>query len=178
MAKMGGTAFVAAVLFAMPGLTFGSSGSGGEGSHGVEASVGRELMSLAYYGVFDSLSFRVDAGRVILSGQVTQPVVKEDAERAVRRIAGVQSVVNQIEVLPLSRFDDQIRRGVFYAVYGYGPLERYGLGSQPAIRIIVKNGNVTLTGLVMNDMDRKMVFQRARTVPGVFSVTNNLLIET
>jgi hyperosmotically inducible periplasmic protein len=139
--------------------------------------VGRELMSLSYYGVFDSLSFRVDAGKVTLSGQVTQPVVKDDAERAVRRIPGVQGVVDQIEVLPLSRVDDQIRRGVYYAVYGYAPLERYGLGSQPAIRIIVKNGRVTLTGSVANQMDRMLVYQRANSVPGVFSVTNQLLIE-
>lgn len=180
-AMTGGAAFMAAVLLTAPGL-FAVPGTaapdgGAEGSHGVQERVARGLMSLAYYGVFDDLSFRVDGGTVILSGQVTQPVVKADAERAVRRIAGVQNVVNGIEVLPLSRVDDQIRRGVYYAVYGYGPLERYGLGSQPAIRIIVKSGRVTLTGLVMNEMDRAMVFKRASTVPGVSSVTNRLLIE-
>ena len=172
--------WAAAALVMAPGLIFGmSSSSPAENSaRALAEQVGRELMSLSYYGVFDSLSFRVDAGKVTLSGQVTQPVVKEDAERAVRRIPGVQGVVDQIEVLPLSRMDDQIRRGVYYAVYGYAPLERYGFGSQPAIRIIVKNGRVTLTGSVANQMDRSLVYERAHSVPGVSSVTNQLLIET
>lgn len=170
----------AAALFA--GTLFGSNGFEANASETGSArplaeQVGRELMSLAYYSVFDDLSFRVDAGKVTLNGQVTQPVLKEDAERAVRRIPGVRSVVDQIEVLPLSRVDDQIRRGVYYAVYGYAPLERYGSGSQPAIRIIVKNGRVTLTGEVANEMDRVLVYQRATSVPGVFSVTNQLLVE-
>jgi hyperosmotically inducible protein len=175
----GSAAILAVAILGAPELTFGmSSSAGGENTARTLAEqVGRGLMSLSYYGVFDSLSFRVDAGKVTLSGQVTQPVVKEDAERAVRRIPGVQGVVDQIEVLPLSRVDDQIRRGVYYAVYGYAPLERYGLGSQPAIRIIVKNGRVTLTGSVANQLDRTLVYQRANSVPGVFSVTNQLLIE-
>ncbi len=168
---------IAAAILALPAFVFGYSSAGGEGGKTVAEQVGHELMSLAYYSVFDDLSFRVDGGRVTLSGQVTQPVLKADAGRAVRRIPGVQSVVDQIEVLPLSRVDDQIRRGVYYAVYGYGPLERYGLGSQPAIRILVKNGRVTLTGAVANQMDRTLVYQRANSVPGVFSVTNQLLIE-
>jgi hypothetical protein len=160
---------------------YGSNGANpapalGEGVR-LEASVRHELASLPYYGVFDSLSFRVDGGQVTLLGQVTQSVVREDAERAVKKLPGVRSVNNQVEVLPLSRMDDQIRRSIYYAVYGYGPLERYGLGSEPAIRILVKNGRVTLTGVVANAMDRTMVYQRANSVPGVFSVTNNLLIE-
>jgi hyperosmotically inducible protein len=171
---------VAVLIVAAPTWIYASSGNAspalGEQAR-LEGLVRHELASLSYYGVFDSLSFRVDAGQVTLIGQVTQAVVKEDAERAVRKLPGVRSVNSQIEVLPLSRMDDQIRRGIYYAVYGYGPLERYGLGSQPAIRILVKNGNVTLTGAVQSAMDRAMVFQRANTVPGVFSVTNNLLIE-
>jgi hyperosmotically inducible protein len=176
---------LAVVLLAAPGLLLGyGSGASGEAStqpatqQQVDERVGHELASLAYYGVFDELSFRVEAGKIILSGQVTQPVVKADAERAIRRIAGNQTVVNEIEVLPLSRVDDQIRRNTFYAVYGYGPLERYGFGAQPAIRIIVKNGRVTLIGMVANEMDRSIVYQRASMVPGVSSVTNHLLIET
>ncbi len=170
--------WIATALMAAPGMLLANSTAGGEtGARPLAEQVGRELMSVPYYSVFDDLSFRVDGGRVTLSGQVAQPVVKEDAERVVRRIPGVTSVVDQIEVLPLSRFDDQIRRGVYYAVYGFGPLERYGLGSQPAIRIIVKNGRVTLTGEVANQMDRTLVYQRAMGVPGVFSVTNQLMVE-
>jgi len=169
-------------VLAVPTLVLASSGGSAatqpleERAH-LEERIRHELASLPYYSLFDSLSFRVDAGQVTLFGEVTQPVVKEDAERAVKRLPGVRSVSSQIEVLPLSRMDDQIRRSIYYAVYGYGPLERYGLGSEPAIRILVKNGNVTLTGVVANAMDRTMAYQRAHTVPGVFSVTNNLLIE-
>jgi hyperosmotically inducible periplasmic protein len=175
--RRAGSAWATVAILALPGALFGYSSVGGDAGKSVAEQVGHELISLAYYSVFDDLSFRVDAGKVTLSGQVTQPVLKEDCERAVSRIPGVQSVVDQIEVLPLSRVDDQIRRGVYYAVYGYGPLERYGLGSQPAIRILVKNGRVTLTGAVANQMDRMLVYQRANRVPGVFSVTNQLLVE-
>ena len=173
---MAGTVWISAALAAAPSA-WAMTSSGVDQGKAVVEEVGRRLLSLPYYGVFDTLSFRVDGSRVTLSGQVTQPVVKEDAERMVRRIPGVQTVVDQIEVLPLSRFDDQIRRAVYYAVYGYAPLERYGLGSQPAIRIIVKDGRVTLTGRVANQMDRLLVYQRANSVPGVFSVTNQLMVE-
>jgi|SRR5579863_3012557 osmotically-inducible protein OsmY len=166
---------VAAVMLAAPAFPYASSGN--PASALLEERVRHELAALPYYTVFDNLAFRVDSGQVTLIGQVTQPVVKEDAERAVRKLAGVRSVNSQIEVLPLSRTDDQIRRNIYYAVYGYGPLERYGLGSQPGIRIVVKNGHVTLTGAVASVLDRTMAYQRASAVPGVFSVTNNLLIE-
>jgi hyperosmotically inducible protein len=172
---------LAAIALIAPASVFGSSGNPAGQALGEKASleerVRHELASLPYYSVFDNLSFRVDGGQVTLSGQVTQPVVKEDAERAVKRLPGVRSVNSQIEILPLSRMDDQIRRGTYYAVYGYAPLQRYGFGTKPAIRIVVKNGNVTLTGAVANAGDRALVFQRVNSVPGVFSVTNNLLIE-
>jgi hyperosmotically inducible protein len=169
------SAMSALLVLAAPTLVYASNGAAA--SSPLEEQVRRQLASLPYYSVFDSLSFHVETGQVTLIGQVTQPVVKEDAERAVKRLADVRVVNNQIEVLPLSRMDDQIRRGVYYAVYEYGPLQRYGSGSQPAIRIVVKNGNVTLTGAVANAIDRSLVYKRANTVPGVFSVTNNLLIE-
>jgi hyperosmotically inducible periplasmic protein len=171
-----GLAILGAAVLTAPAAMYGSSGSNTAAAP-LEERVRRQLISLPYYSVFDNLLFHVEAGEVTLSGQVTQPVVKEDAERAVRSLPGVRGVNSQIEVLPLSRMDDQIRRNIYYAVYEYGPLQRYGSGAQPAIRIVVKNGNVTLTGAVANAMDRAMVFQRASTVPGVFSVTNNLLIE-
>lgn len=172
--KYAGWVWGTALLMAAPLFAFEG---GVSNARPIAEQVGRELMSLAYYTVFDDLSFRVDAGKVTLSGQVTQPVLKEDAERAVRRIPGVVAVVDQIEVLPLSRVDDQIRRGIYYAVYGYGPLERYGSGSEPAIRIIVKNGRVTLTGAVASQMDRMLVYQRANSVPGISSISNQLLVE-
>ena len=181
---LAGSAFAAAVASApLCGMSSPQQAAASEAGAQVIAAgavveqIQHELTSLADYGVFDALAFRVKDGTVTLVGQVTEPVVRDDAERAVKRIPGVRSVVNQIEVLPLSRVDDQIRRNVYYAVYAYGPLARYDLGSQPAIRIIVKNGNVTLVGSVANAMDRDLVYRRASAVPGVFSVTNRLLIE-
>jgi len=167
---------LAVAMLAVPGFGL-TSADNDAGGRALAQRVQAELSSLAYYSVFDHLSFRVDGGKVTLLGEVTQPVVKVDAERAVNRIPGVRGVDNQIELLPLSRTDDQIRRAVYYAVYAFGPLQRYDAGSQPAIRIIVKNGRVTLIGMVANDMDRRLVYQRALAVPGVFSVTNQLLIE-
>src|SRR5580693_7695145 len=126
-----GLAILGTVALVVPAAAYGS-GSVIAGVTSLEEQVRRQLASLPYYSVFDNLLFQVQGGEVILSGQVTQPVVKEDAERAVRNLPGVRSVNSQIEVLPLSRNDDQIRRSIYYAVYEYGPLQRYGSGTQPA----------------------------------------------
>ena len=131
---------------------------------------------LPYFGVFDNLSYRIDNGVVTLLGEVTRPTLKSDAGRVVTRLEGVKAVVNNIEVLPLSPFDDRIRIATYRAIYGYGPLQRYALGTQPSIRIIVKNGNVSLEGIVNTAMDRTLVNMRANQVPGVFSVSNELQV--
>jgi hyperosmotically inducible protein len=136
------------------------------------------LVTLPYYGVFDDLAFRVDGGTVTLLGAVTQPVLKSDAEKTVKRVEGVSQVVNNIEVLPLSPMDDQIRRAVYRAIYGDPALsDRYGFRAVPSIHIIVKNGHLTLEGVVANQMDKSLINIRANAVPGIFSVTNNLLVE-
>jgi hyperosmotically inducible protein len=132
---------------------------------------------LPYYNVFDDLSFRVEGSEVILTGQVARPTLKSDAEGAVRHVEGVQRVVNQIEVLPLSNFDDRIRLAEYRAIYRSPGLDRYGMQSDPSIHIIVKNGNVKLTGVVANEMDRNIAGIRANGVFGVFSVTNDLRVE-
>jgi hyperosmotically inducible periplasmic protein len=140
----------------------------------LQNNVRHELRMLPYYSIFDDLQFRVDGRTVILSGAVTRPILKSDAANVIKRLEGVDRVVNNIEVLPLSPMDDRIRIAVARAVYGYGPLQRYSLGALPPIHILVKNGDVTLTGFVSNDMDRNLVSIRANGVPGVFSVTNQL----
>jgi hyperosmotically inducible protein len=142
----------------------------------VENKVRHELVMLPYLNVFDDISFRVDGGTVTLFGEVTQPILKKDAENVVKKVEGVARVQNQIEVLPLSTFDDGIRLRTARAIYGYTPLQRYGWGTQPSIHIIVKNGNVTLMGFVNNDTDKQMAFLRANGVPGVFAVNNQLQI--
>ena len=131
---------------------------------------------LPYLDVFDTLSYKVDGYNVTLLGQVTRPTLKSDAENVVKRIEGVEHVDNQIEVLPLSPNDDRIRRQLYRAIYGYPALQKYALGIQQPIRIIVKNGNVTLVGVVDNEADKNIANIRARGVPGTFSVTNDLQV--
>jgi hyperosmotically inducible protein len=143
----------------------------------LEDRVRHELLSLPYYNVFEDLYYRVDGDVVTLSGKVTRPIVSRDAVNAVKRLAGVERVDNQIEVLPLSSYDNRLRLQAYYAIYGFAPLQRYGLGTQPSIRILVKNGNVTLAGAVRSAADRDMAFLRANAIPGALSVSNELRVE-
>jgi hyperosmotically inducible periplasmic protein len=135
------------------------------------------LVMLPYYSVFDNLGYRVEADKVILEGQVVRPSLKPDAEAAVKSVAGVSSVVNNIEVLPPSPMDDQLRRALYRAIYGDPALSRYGFASVASIHIIVKNGNVTLEGVVDSEADKTLASLRANGVPNVFSVNNNLRVE-
>lgn len=139
--------------------------------------VRHELLMLPYYGVFDNIAYKVNGGTVTLLGQVVRPVLKSDAENAIKHIEGVEKVDNQIEVLPPSSQDDGLRIALFRAIYQYPPLQKYELGVQKPIRIIVKNGRVTLEGVVDSESDKNLVGVRANTVPGIFQVTNNLQVQ-
>src|SRR6202045_5478351 len=138
--------------------------------------VRHELLMLPYFGVFDYIAFKVDGSTGALLGQVVRPSLKSDAENVVKHIEGVERVDNQIEVLPPSPMDDRLRIQLFHAIYGYEPLQKYALGVQKPIRIIVKNGQVTLEGVVDNEADKNAAGIRANGVPGIFSVTNNLQV--
>jgi hyperosmotically inducible periplasmic protein len=135
-----------------------------------------ELLMLPYFGVFDNIAFKVDGSAVTLLGQVVRPSLKSDAENAVKHIEGVDKVDNQIEVLPPSSMDDRIRIRLFRDIYQYPSLQKYALGVQKPIRIIVKNGHVTLEGVVDSEADKSLAGIRANGVPGIFSVTNNLQV--
>ena len=140
--------------------------------------VRHELVMLPYYGVFDNLSYKVDPdGTVTLLGQVARPTLKSDAENVVKRIEGVEKVVNNIEVLPTSINDDRIRRAAYRAIYGNEVLSEYQLRAVPPIHIIVRNGNITLEGVVARQMEKQIAGMQANGVPGAFSVTNNLVVE-
>jgi hyperosmotically inducible protein len=144
----------------------------------VAQEVRHELVMLPYYSIFDDLAFRVDGGTVTLLGAVTRPTLKSDAENVVKRIEGVTQVNNEIEVLPLSPMDDQIRRAVARTIYGDPAIgDRYGNRALPSIHIIVKNGNLTLEGVVANEGDKDLINVRANGVHNVFKVTNNLQVE-
>jgi len=142
----------------------------------IQKEVRHELVMLPYVNVFDNLAFKVDGFKVTLLGQVTRPIIKSDAEKAVRNIEGVEEVDNQIEVLPPSPNDDRLRRQLFRAIYGFGPLQKYDMGVIKPIRIIVKNGHVTLEGVVDSEADKNIAGIRANGVSGAFSVTNNLTV--
>jgi len=138
--------------------------------------VRHELVMLPFFTIFDNLEYRVDGSTVTLMGKVTRPVLKTDAQRVVERIEGVEHVNNEIQVLPTSEIDNHIRWQMARVIYGNPELNRYGWGTQPSIRIIVENGRVTLEGVVDNQMDKQVAGMRANSVPGVFSVTNDLVV--
>jgi hyperosmotically inducible protein len=138
--------------------------------------VRHELLMLPYFGVFDYIAFKVTGSTVTLLGQVVRPTLKSDSENVVKRIEGVEKVDNQIEVLPPSPMDDRLRLQLFQAIYQYPALQKYELGVQKPIRIIVKNGRVTLEGVVDNETDKNLAEMRAKGVSGIFSVTNNLQV--
>ena len=142
----------------------------------IAREVRHELLMLPYFGVFDNIAYKVNGDTVTLLGQVVRPVLKSDAENAVKHIEGVNKVDNQIEVLPPSSMDDRIRLEEFRAIYQFPALQKYELGVQKPIRIIVKSGHVTLDGVVDSEADKNLAGVRANGVPGTFSVTNNLQV--
>ncbi|MCW5962844.1 MAG: BON domain-containing protein [Bryobacterales bacterium] len=140
--------------------------------------VRKELVTLPFYSVFDNFKYSVSpAGEVTLLGEVSRPTLKDDAGRVVQRIEGVTKVNNEIEVLPLSPMDDRIRLATFRAIYGHSALRPLAIRAVPPIHIIVKNGNVSLEGMVNTKLERQVAEAQARQVPGVFAVTNNLQVE-
>ncbi len=162
------------------------------------AAVQKAIVTLPNYGVFDQISFGMGQDTVILRGFASRPTLKESAEKVVKQLKGVEEVINQIEVLPLSGSDDELRADLYANIYGDSTLSRYGsLRGSPmfdsmarrefgitndppigfhAIHIIVKGGNVTLEGMVDNAGHKVIAGMRARQTPGIFSVTNDLLV--
>jgi hyperosmotically inducible protein len=143
----------------------------------IQKEVRHEILMLPFLGVFDNIAYKVEGYNVTLMGQVTRPTLKSDAGNVAKRIEGVEKVDNQIEVLPVSTMDDQLRLRLYRAIYGYSALERYAMPVIKPIRIIVKNGNVTLEGVVDSEADKNMVNIRANAVSDVFSVTNHLVVQ-
>jgi hyperosmotically inducible periplasmic protein len=162
--------------FALAPFTLGQTAPLSPADARIAKEVRHELLMLPWFSVFDNIAFQVNGGTVTLLGQVTRPVTKSDSENAVKHIEGVNQVVNKIEVLPASPMDDQSRLALYRAIYGFPSLEKYALGVQKPIRIIVNNGHVTLEGVVDSESDKDTAGIRANSVPGIFSVTNNLQV--
>jgi len=175
--KVSAFTFVACTLALAQGLVAQApSEAPARATERIQREVRHELVMLPFLTVFDNLAYKVDGYNVTLIGQVTNPTVKTDAGRVVKKIEGVEQVNNQIEVLPASPMDDRLRRQLFRAIYQYPPLQKYSMGVQLPIRIIVKSGHVTLEGVVDNETDKNIAGVRANGVPGIFSVTNNLQV--
>jgi hyperosmotically inducible protein len=167
--------------------------------------VQKKLGSLTNYGVFDWITFGFHGKTLVLKGYASRPILKSDAGNAVKGIPGIDSVDNQIQVLPLSPNDDRIRAAVYNRIYTQPALRKYnanqgslaralgpggrsvalmagGITNDPpigyhAIHIIVNNGNVTLYGVVNNEMDSAIAGIQANQAPGAFSVDNDLIVQ-
>jgi len=142
----------------------------------ITKEVRHRILMLPDFGVFDNIAFKLNGYDVVLLGQVSNPLLKDEAGRVVGKIEGVERVENRIEILPTSINDDRLRRDVFRAIYHYGPLQHYGVGSNRPIHIIVNRGHVTLEGVVDRQTDKNLAGIRANGVFGVFSVENNLAV--
>lgn len=167
-------ALSASAVLAAPAVSNGQA----MGSEQLSNKVHKELVTLPWYGVFDNLEYQISGSTVTLYGQVVQPSTRKDAERRVSKIVGVSRVVNNIQVLPLSSFDDSIRARTYRTLFGWNsPLFRYGRGVNPSIHIVVNGGHVSLEGVVANEGDSRLAYMLVNGVPDVFSVTNDLRIE-
>jgi hyperosmotically inducible protein len=173
-------AIVSMPLAAASQVTTGAAGPAlDENQLRLAKKVRHELVMLPWYSVFDNLQFSLEGDHtVILSGQTIRPTIKSGAENVVRRIEGVTEVINNIEVLPLSPFDNRIRRAAYRAIFSQPSLDRYAIQAIPPIHIIVKNGHVTLVGVVANKMDKTLAGMAANSIPNVFSVENDLQVES
>lgn len=198
-----------AALLVAPGVALAQSGNAAQRNNSntwsaqelepIINSVRKQLSSLQDYSLFDWLTFSIQGHTVVLSGYASRPILKSEAERAVKGIKGVESVQNNIKVLPLSSMDDHIRVQTMARIYGQPALRKYtnapirqnlgmtvgrmagGITQDPprgyfAIHIIVDNGHVTLEGIVDSQADANIAVIQANTVPGVFSVADNLMV--
>ncbi len=168
-------------MYQEPGSNAGAAARSATGPQRMQDRISREvfheLVMLPQLTIFDNLQYKVDGSKVTLTGQVRDAILKDSAEKAVKHIEGVESVNNQIEILPASGNDDRIRREVARALFNDERLFRYSMGSVPPIHIIVKNGHVTLEGVVNSQADKDAATLRANGVPGVFSVDNHLQVQ-
>ena len=166
------------VILLSAALLAGHSGyaadTNSDATRSLERRVRRELAMLPFHGVFDNMAFQIRGGTVTLTGKVTRPSLRSDAEGVLKPIEGIDAIENKIETLPLSPNDDRLRLALFRSIYGHPALERLALRASPPIRIIVENGNVTLEGAVDGEMLKTIARTQASSVSGVFSVTDNL----
>jgi hyperosmotically inducible protein len=169
--------FLAAVLCVGTAGSVWAQGDSQRMQDRISREVRHELVMLPELSIFDNLQYKITGGKVVLMGQVRNAVLKDSAEKVVKKIEGVESVDNQIEILPPSPNDDRIRRQVARALFNDDRLSRYAMGSLPPIHIIVKNGHVALEGVVDSQADKDYATLKANGIPGIFSVENHLQVQ-
>lgn len=140
----------------------------------IAEQVRKEIVKLPFYSIFDNVEFQLTDGALELTGEVYRPVMKKMIEKAAQRVAGVNTVTNDIEILPLSSYDDRIRLALARQLYRNQVFTRHSIQLVPPVHIVVKNGNVTLEGVVNSELEKNAAFHVANGIHGVFSVTNNL----
>lgn len=159
-------------------LISGGQAVSAQNSDRVDKQIRKEILTLPYYDVFDAIGFERNGDTVTLNGYVVRPVTKKGAEESVADVTGVRRVINNIVVLPVSPSDDRIRYRVYQTLVSRGgSLYRYFMGANPAVRIIVDRGRVTLEGYVATRADSNLANVLTRGVSGTFGVTNNLKVE-
>ncbi len=151
--------------------------SGDASAMQMEKDVRKQILKLPYYEVFDHIEYSIQGNTVVLDGKVRNATNRKAAESAIKRVSGVEAVVNNIEILPVGGFDERIRIQLLRSVSSAGGLSRYLWPINPSIRLIVDRGHVSLEGFVSNKTDSDLANIAARSVPGVFSVTNNLVVD-
>ena len=181
--KLKGFSKAAVLLFLMTLVPIGMAATStqttpmsGKPAKSLEDRIQHSLLMLPYYGVFDEIAYKVEGSTVTLAGEVRRPLLQDEAEQAVRKVEGVTKVVNNIEILPLSPMDDSLRLMAYKAIYSRPGFEKYGIQAIKPIRIIVKNGHITLMGVVGSEFDKVQAEMAARSVPFAFSIKNELAI--
>lgn len=169
--------FFAALVLILGVAFLPAEPQGGEQAAKLEKAIGETMNLAPHYGVFDTLSFKLEGSDVTLLGQVMLPITREEVARRVAKIAGIGKITNSIEVLPLSKTDDALRLQIYRRLFNSADLYRYALSPNPSIHIIVKGGHVKLEGVVSNQGDSLYAYNAARKVNGVFSVTNDLIVQ-
>jgi hyperosmotically inducible protein len=168
-----------AVLLALAGLAGASTGPVGPNTDAaIAAKAVHEIRMYSRYTIWDNINLQVNNGALVLTGQVSQPFKKQDLQRIMQAVPGVTSVTNQLEVLPLSNFDNNLRLRVARAVYSSPSFSRYAMQALPPIHIIVNNGHVSLEGVVSTEFDKNLAGMRASSAGLSFGpVVNNLRVE-
>jgi hyperosmotically inducible protein len=170
-------AFIAVLVVLLAGTAAAGPLPPQAASEDLERAVLKTLWSLPHYTVFDNLFFEMSGADVTLGGQVTLEITKAEAAKRVAKIKGIAKVFNKIEVLPPSSSDDSLRLALFRRIFNTPGLDRYGMGADPSIHIIVKGGHVTLVGLVSTESDRQRAEMAAKDGPGIMSFKNDLRVE-